>query len=125
MPKIKIITNATDDADFQQASLIPKPADTSTLPRFEFKVVDIDFLKSSFNVETGSRVFGIKARRSYTCFLGRTKTYTLLNPTWDGKTLGLTMYDVENHRHVVLVFHVSLDMAPRIDSLFSSTPVLA
>lgn len=122
--KFKVVENVDDDADLHQASLLPRPKDTTGLSEIHFKIKDLIYEKSTFNLQTGSRVFAVRARRFYGCFYGWPQTYTLQNPTWDGKSLGLTIYDVENHRHVFLVFAVHLDMTPEIDGLFSSTPAL-
>ena len=122
--KLRVITSSEDNADLYQTSLLPRPHEVTDLPHIILKVVDIIYKDSTFNLETGSRIIVVKARRWRRCFYGFKYTYSLQNPTWDGKALGLTIYDVENHRHVQLHFQVNLDMNPQIDALFSSSPVL-
>ena len=120
----KLIESTEDEANLNQASLIPRPHDTLDLPHIILKVTEIHYTKSTFNLQTGSTVIVLRARRWRRCFYGFNYTYSLQNPTWDGKALGLTIYDVENHRHVLLQFLVEYKMSPQIDSLLSSAPVL-
>lgn len=121
----KFIHSAEDaDADLYQTSLIPTADDKHELPTIVYKVTEILFNKSTFNIETGTKIIVVRAKRWRKCLYGWNQTYSIKNPTWDGNALGLTMYDVENNRCVHLQFMVTLDMNPRIDSLFSSEPVL-
>lgn len=108
--------------DVAQSSLIPTTNVVEEDRREIFLFIrSINFETSVFNVRTGTRIFGITARRQccYGCIpTSSTKPYTLKNPTWDGKALRLMRYDVDCHEHVDLVFVASLDQTPEIDAIY-------
>lgn len=113
------------EVDIAQSSLLPTPVNPDEQRReLSIRVISIDFTKSTFNKESGTKIFAITARKYLWCIPSSGKRhYTIKNPTWDGEALRVMRYDPHTHTHIDLVFQCPLSITPQIDALYNMDAV--